>query len=71
LPRPIFDLSSSWGLKTIAHHANMRQMANHEMKNLSPADSDPPWRARIGVHHLGIIVAALPASAPERSGKGP
>jgi hypothetical protein len=22
----------------------MRQMANHEMKNLSPADSHPPWR---------------------------
>jgi hypothetical protein len=35
LPRPIFDLSSGSGLKTIAHHADMRQMANQEMKNLS------------------------------------
>jgi hypothetical protein len=32
LPRPIFDLSSGSGLKTIAHHADMRQMANQEMK---------------------------------------
>jgi hypothetical protein len=36
---PSSILSSSSGSKTIAHRANIRQMANHEMKNLSQVDS--------------------------------
>jgi hypothetical protein len=47
----------------------MRQMANHEMKNLSPVASDPTIAHAVReCHHLGGIVAAS-EGGPETEGQ--
>jgi hypothetical protein len=51
LPRPIFDLSIGSGSKTIAHHADVRQMANQEMKRSFP-DPCGAVRARMRIQNV-------------------
>jgi hypothetical protein len=62
LPRPIFDLSSSWGLKTIAHRANLRQMAkSRNEKSLLGGGGGTIHAVLSAVHQVGTIVAIEPA----------